>query len=102
MLACLPSVPHAAVRPLRSRQYAGEVLGVLSTVLIVLGLAWLQWGKQYMLGFLPLFAGFGLLGMAKGVFPQKTTKPQEIWLEPCPDLSAQAKRPLWQWIVVHA
>lgn len=102
VLACLPAFPRNDLRPLQSHRYTGIALAVLGGLLTLLGLGWLHWGRQYMLGFLPLFGGFALWGIAYDCLRKNRESSGEPPWEGVYSPPLQASlRPRWHWIMAH-
>ncbi len=102
VLACLPAFPRNCLRPRKPHRYAGEILAVLGAAFVLLGLGWLYWARPYMLGFLPLFAGFAFWGVAYDCLRKNPEsgggQSWEMVYSPPPQASS---RPRWHWIVAH-
>jgi hypothetical protein len=102
VLACLPAFSRNNLRPLRSHRYAGIFLAVLGALLVLLGLGWLHWGRQYLLGFLPLFAGFACWGVAWDCLRKnRESGGDETWETAYSPLPRTTPRPRWQWVIAH-
>ncbi|HEQ60234.1 MAG TPA: hypothetical protein ENN74_01340, partial [Firmicutes bacterium] len=64
VLGCLPGVRREELRPSAPHPLLGGAAALLALGLIGFGLWGLYRFNEYMLGFLPLFAGLALLGIA--------------------------------------